>query len=148
MFMAVIGLFLLLSFGSIPDYVNPLLWHHTLLVGIFADAVVLAGLLILIWARRALGTNWNSTAVAKEDIDLVQTGPYAFVRHPIYSGFLAVVAGTAIAYGHLAGVLIFVTCTAGLYFKALKEEALLTEKFHDAYTRYKAKTKAIVPFLL
>ena len=145
---AVVTLFLLLRPEMVPDGINSVLWRSTLPVGICADVVVLIGLLVLIWARRTLGANWSANTGFARDHELVKGGPYEYVRHPIYSGFLTMVVGTTIAYGHLFGTIILAVCTVGLYLKALREEAVLTEKFSDAYLKYKARTKALIPFLL
>jgi protein-S-isoprenylcysteine O-methyltransferase Ste14 len=145
---AAIGLFILIGGGSIPDNLNPVLWHDTLPVGLCADVVVLLGVFVLIWARRTLGSNWSAIVSTKRDTELVQSGPYAHVRHPIYTGFIGAVFGTAIAYGRLIGILIFAICTAGLYVKSLREESVLTKKFQENYLAYKAKTKTLIPFIL
>jgi protein-S-isoprenylcysteine O-methyltransferase Ste14 len=80
--------------------------------------------------------------------ELVQVGPYVYVRHPIYSGFLIMVLGTALAYGRLVGIVILGISIAGLTLKALKEESLLTKQFGDRYVEYKSRTKAMIPYLL
>jgi protein-S-isoprenylcysteine O-methyltransferase Ste14 len=145
---AVTGIFLLLSAGGVSENLNLVIWQETLFVGLCADVVVLLSLYVLIWARRILGSNWSSNVSAKRSIRLVQNGPYAYVRHPIYTGLIGIVLGTSIAYGHLMGILIFLLCTIGLYIKALREESVLTGKFHSDYLAYKARTKALIPFLL
>lgn len=148
LFAAVACMFYLLGSGSVPDDANPVLWNGTLPVALCADAVVLMGLALLIWARRTLGANWSATVRKSGDTELVRRGPYAFVRHPIYTGFIALVLGTAAAYGRMIGVLVLVLCCAGLYLKALKEESILKQKFQEAFLEYKAKTKMLIPFIL
>lgn len=148
LFAAVACLFFLLGSGSVPDDANPVLWKGTLPVALCADAVVLMGLSLLIWARRTLGANWSAAVRKNGDTELVRRGPYAFVRHPIYTGFVALVLGTAAAYGRLIGVLVLAMCCVGLYLKALREESVLKEKFQGAYLEYTAKTKMIIPFIL
>jgi protein-S-isoprenylcysteine O-methyltransferase Ste14 len=148
LFAAVGCAFFLLGSGSVPDDANPVLWNDTLPVAICADAVVLMGLSLLIWARRTLGANWSATVRKNGNAELVRRGPYAFVRHPIYTGLVALVLGTAAAYGRLIGVLVLVTCCVGLYLKALKEESVLKLRFPDTFPEYKAKTKMLIPFIL
>lgn len=145
---AVAGLFFLMGTGNIPESVNPALWQDSLPVGLCADFLVLVSLFILIWSRRTLGSNWSAQVRNERATELVTSGPYAFVRHPIYTGFIGLVLGTAIAYGRFAGILIWVVFTVGLYVKSQKEESVLMNKFKDEYATYRAKTKALFPFLL
>ena len=145
---AVACVFMLLGSGSVPETVNPVLWNGSLPVALCADIVAAAGLSLLIWARRALGTNWSATARKNGESELVTRGPYAYVRHPIYTGFITLVLGTAAAYGHLVGLLILVMCCVGLYLKASREESILKEKFPGAFEEYKARTAMLIPFIL
>jgi protein-S-isoprenylcysteine O-methyltransferase Ste14 len=66
--------------------------------------LVFLGLAFAVWARRHIGSNWSGTVTVKEDHVLICTGPYAWVRHPIYTGLLAAILGTAVARGELRGV--------------------------------------------
>jgi protein-S-isoprenylcysteine O-methyltransferase Ste14 len=138
----------LLDLGFVPDNLNVVIWGRTLLTDIVSDVVVLAGLLLAISARRSLGSNWSAGAAVEHGHELVKSGPYRYVRHPIYSGFLTMVLGTAVLYGHLVGMVILAVCMAGLYVKAMREESLLRDRFFDAYSEYMARTKALIPFLL
>jgi protein-S-isoprenylcysteine O-methyltransferase Ste14 len=144
---AVACVFMLLRSGNIPDGVNPVLWKGTLPVALCADVVVALGLFLLVWARRTLGPNWSSTVGKTGDSELVTRGPYAYVRHPIYTGFIVLVLGTVAAYGRLIGVPILVACCVGLYIKASKEEALLKKKFPGAFEEYRARTRMLIPFV-
>ncbi len=148
MVIAAVGLFLLLRFALIPKDINYLLWQRRLSLSIIALAIVLIGLFVLIWSRRILGSNWNANVETKEWQALVQKGPYAKVRHPMYSGFLTMVLGSALAYGRLLGVAICVAFIVGFYLKALQEEAILTKRYGSAYQEYKAKTKAFIPYII
>jgi len=124
------------------------LWPHTLVVGIIADIIALCGLLIALWARTTLGGNWSSNVVIKEDHELIQRGPYGYVRHPIYSGLLLMVLALVINNGRLAWFIAFAFLCLGLYFKARREEQLLTTHFPESYPKYRAKVKALIPFVL
>jgi protein-S-isoprenylcysteine O-methyltransferase Ste14 len=148
MIAAVVGLFLLFSHGIVSDDFNVVLWPGTIIASAGADVLVLTGLLVFVWARRSLGSNWSSSAAMNHERELVQVGPYVYVRHPIYSGFLIMVLGTALAYGRLVGIVILGISIAGLTLKALKEESLLTKQFGDRYVEYKSRTKAMIPYLL
>jgi protein-S-isoprenylcysteine O-methyltransferase Ste14 len=109
--------------------------------------VFLSGLALAIWARRYLGRNWGMPMSEKADPELVTTGPYRKVRHPIYSGIILAMIGTAIAvswYWLLAVVLL------GAYFiySAVMEERYMGGLFPDTYPAYKRSTKMLVPFVL
>jgi protein-S-isoprenylcysteine O-methyltransferase Ste14 len=145
---ALIGLFLLLRYVvTIGDF-NLELWHRTLSLAILSVGIVLLGLFVLIWARRTLGSNWNATAHGTENQGLVQIGPYKHIRHPMYTGFLTMVLGSAIAYGHLLGVLILAMFIAGFCVKAMREEFMLRGAFGQAYEAYWQETKAFIPFII
>ncbi len=106
-----------------------------------------AGLAFSVWARRHLGRNWSAIVTLKQDHELVTSGPYALVRHPIYTGLLAGFLGSAFALGQWRGLL----AVAIFYFSALRkyrlEERWMRERFGVAYDAYRARVKALVPFL-
>src|SRR6185436_17634885 len=101
-----------------------------------------------IWARTVLGGNWSSSVTFKENHELIERGPYRLVRHPIYTGILTMTLGTAIVAGRVAAWLGLVFFFVLLWLKSRKEEELLTKHFPEAYPAYKARTKALIPFLL
>jgi protein-S-isoprenylcysteine O-methyltransferase Ste14 len=111
-------------------------------------AIVAAGFAFTIWARVHLGANWSGIVTVKRDHTLVTSGPYAIVRHPIYTGLLLAFAGTALALGELRGVLAVALAAASLWRKLRLEERWMTEQFGDAYQRYRCRVRALVPFLL
>ncbi len=104
------------------------------------------GLAFAIWARVHIGRNWGSPMSQKSDPELVTSGPYRLVRHPIYSGILVATAGTAVA---LSWAWLIAVALAGVYFvySATVEESNLTEHFPDTYPAYKRSTKMLVPFI-
>jgi protein-S-isoprenylcysteine O-methyltransferase Ste14 len=104
------------------------------------------GLAFAIWARRAIGRNWGTPMSQKDEPELVTSGPYHLVRHPIYLGILVAGVGTALA---LSWLWIIAVGLAGLYFaySATVEERYLTEQFPDTYPRYRRSTKMLVPFI-
>jgi protein-S-isoprenylcysteine O-methyltransferase Ste14 len=110
-------------------------------------AVIFLGLAFAIWARRYLGTNWSGTVTVKENHELIRTGPYALVRHPIYTGILTAILGTAIARGELRGVWGLLICAAGFVVKLRREERWMRETFGEEYDRYRASVPMLVPFL-
>jgi protein-S-isoprenylcysteine O-methyltransferase Ste14 len=147
MVVALFGLFLLLRRGSIPKSVTMVLWNRPLAMGIVSVVIEYAGLLLLIWARRALGSSWSARVETTSEHEFVQQGPYAHVRHPMYSGFLLMVLGSAMAYGRLLGIVILAAFAVGFYLKAMREEAILQEKYGSAYSLYKSATKRFIPYV-
>jgi len=111
-------------------------------------AIVAAGFAFTIWARVHLGANWSGIVTVKRDHTLVTSGPYAIVRHPIYTGLLLAFAGTALALGEVRGVLAVALAAASLWRKLRLEERWMTEQFGDAYERYRGRVRALVPFVL
>jgi protein-S-isoprenylcysteine O-methyltransferase Ste14 len=120
---------------------------RTLAMGILADFLVLVGLCLAIWARATLGGNWSARVSLKENHELIQSGPYRIVRHPIYSGLLLMILGTAVLAGQVGGFVALVICFAGFWMKLRQEEALLTKHLRG-YSDYMRRTKALVPFIL
>jgi protein-S-isoprenylcysteine O-methyltransferase Ste14 len=110
-------------------------------------AVFFAGLAVAVWARLYIGRNWGTPMSRKENPDLVTSGPYRTIRHPIYSGIILAMVGTALAvswYWFIAVGLL------GVYFvySATQEERYMTGLFPDAYPVYKSTTKMLIPFVL
>ncbi|MGO9558765.1 MAG: methyltransferase family protein [Acidimicrobiales bacterium] len=105
-----------------------------------------AGLSIAIWARVHIGRNWGTPMTRKEEPELVTSGPYHLVRHPIYSGVLLAGVGTAVA---LSWLWLTAFGLAGVYFvySATVEERYMSEQFPEAYPEYKRSTKMLVPFV-
>jgi protein-S-isoprenylcysteine O-methyltransferase Ste14 len=111
-------------------------------------ALTAAGCAFTIWARLILGGNWSATVTIKQDHRLVRKGPYAIVRHPIYSGALLALAGTVLAFGEARGLAALALAFAAWLFKSRMEETFMTEQFGAAYTRYQREVKALIPFVL
>lgn len=110
-------------------------------------ALVLIGLGVAVWARRCIGRNWGTPMTEKVDPDLITSGPYSRIRHPIYAGILLALVGTAIA---LTWYLLILAGAATAYFvtSATREERYMTQLFPDAYPAYRARTRMLIPFLL
>ncbi|MEJ2368428.1 MAG: isoprenylcysteine carboxylmethyltransferase family protein [Acidobacteriota bacterium] len=110
--------------------------------------VTAAGLLFAVWARHMLGGNWSQAVTVKEDHQLVTNGPYALVRHPIYTGFLFGFLGCALARGELRGFAAVILVFAVLFQKLRLEEKWLGGEFGDDYAAYRRRVRALLPFLL
>jgi protein-S-isoprenylcysteine O-methyltransferase Ste14 len=109
--------------------------------------VFVLGLGFAVWARVNIGRNWGSPMAQKDDPELVTSGPYRLVRHPIYSGILTAGIGTAVA---LNWFWLVAVALGGIYFiySATVEERFLNERFPDRYPAYKRSTKMLVPYIL
>lgn len=105
------------------------------------------GAIVAFAARAVIGRNWGIPGTRQTDTDLVTNGPYKVIRHPIYSGILLMMAGTAIG---LTPVWWLVTVPVAVYFvaSARAEEAYMAMRFRDDYPAYRARTKMLIPFLL
>jgi protein-S-isoprenylcysteine O-methyltransferase Ste14 len=119
----------------------------TTAVAIAGLATTLAGVAFAIWARVTLGANWSGVITVKEGHTLVRRGPYRIVRHPIYTGLLVAVAGTALTYGLIRGILALPIVAFGLWLKTLTEERFMVQQFGEQYLCYKHEVRALVPFL-
>ncbi len=110
-------------------------------------ALTAAGLLFAVWARIHIGRNWSGTVTIKEGHELVTSGPYAIVRHPIYAGLLLAFVGSGLARGEWRGVLAFVIAFLALWRKLRFEERWMREHFGPAYQAYSERVAALIPFL-
>jgi protein-S-isoprenylcysteine O-methyltransferase Ste14 len=115
-----------------------------------AAGVVLcaAGVALAVAARRALGRHWSGEVTAKVDHALITTGPYAVVRHPIYSSVFVMYGGTAIAAGEVHALVGIALLGVAYARKIPMEEAVMDREFGAAWRAYRARTKALVPGLL
>ncbi|MGB0050951.1 MAG: isoprenylcysteine carboxylmethyltransferase family protein [Terracidiphilus sp.] len=139
----------LVSTNRIP---LPWLYHPLWPVGLLpfwlGAAVTIAGLLFAVWARVHLGRNWSRSVTIKQDHELITTGPYAAVRHPIYTGLLIALLGTAIALSQVRGFIMLVLFFIAFWIKLRMEEQWMRSQFGEKYAAYAHHTAALVPFLL
>ncbi len=105
----------------------------------------LAGLAIAVWARIHLGQFWSDKVVLKVDHQLVRTGPYAYMRHPIYSGVLLGVAGTALVLGEWRGLLAFLLLFTNYWVKAEREERILSARFGQEFHDHQQQAGFLFP---
>jgi len=109
-----------------------------------AIALTFAGVGLSIWARLILGENWSAKVTRKVDHELIRSGPYAFVRHPIYSGLLLATIGTAIFVGEYRGLIAVPLVLLSESIKARREERFMIEEFGQTYQEYREQTWFIV----
>jgi protein-S-isoprenylcysteine O-methyltransferase Ste14 len=116
---------------------------------LFAAAILcICGLGFCFWARAALGSNWSGTVTLKENHELIVRGPYRLVRHPIYTGLLAMALATALQLGHLAGIIGLLLIFVSFWIKSSYEEEVMGKQFPDQYPAYRERVKRIIPFIL
>ena len=131
----------------------PLGWMHTRVVprGPWIEALgialTVAGMAFAIWARAYLGGNWSSNVTVKVGHQLVRTGPYRWVRHPIYSGLILAMMGTALNRRQVRGVVAVILLWVGFTIKSRIEERFMAATFGPEYDEYRRATGAMVPRL-
>jgi protein-S-isoprenylcysteine O-methyltransferase Ste14 len=121
---------------------------QTLLACSIGAALCALGLFISIWSRRILGSNWSSDVLLRQGHQLIQTGPYRYARHPIYTGVLSMCLGTAIVMGGLNRLLGVAIIFAAFWIKLRQEETLMMRQFPADYPSYKTRVKALIPFVI
>lgn len=140
----VLGAAMLAASGWLPDVLT-----HRFFWGpngpTFGTVLVLAGLAFAVSARWHLGSNWSSTVAVKQDHTLITTGPYSRVRHPIYSGMVLALFGTALAIGEPRGFIGVGLILLGFVIKLLGEEARMRDTFPQAYDAYCRRTARLIP---
>jgi len=112
-----------------------------------AAALFATGLALAVWARVCLGRNWGMPMSRRAEPQLVTSGPYAVVRHPIYTGILLALLGSSIAI-NVIGIVLVLVLGANFYYSALVEERNMAASFPSEYPEYRARTKMMLPFLL
>jgi protein-S-isoprenylcysteine O-methyltransferase Ste14 len=139
----------LLLFNN-PPWFGPLLWSfvpQSSAAGYTGLMITGVGAAFAIWARLYLGRNWSGTITIKQDHQLIRTGPYALVRHPIYAGLALATLGTAIAIGEIRALAATGLVLIGLRLKSRLEETFMTEQFGAEYAQYKKDVRAMIPFV-
>jgi protein-S-isoprenylcysteine O-methyltransferase Ste14 len=114
-------------------------------LGVFAVALTGAGVAFAIWARWHLGENWSGTVTLKAGHELIRSGPYRSIRHPIYTGMLAAIIGTAVALGEVRGILACLIILAAFYRKARREERFLAQEFGEKFSAHVEHTGMFLP---
>jgi protein-S-isoprenylcysteine O-methyltransferase Ste14 len=114
-------------------------------LGVILTAV---GLGFAVWARAVLGGTWSAEVTVKQDHELIQRGPYALSRHPIYTGLGLAFIAAFIAIGEWRALLAAVIAIASFVYKLGIEERVMRETFGPAYDAYAARVKALVPFIV
>lgn len=117
-------------------------------LGIIGVLLSIAAVAFAIWARLTLGKNWSGAVITlKKDHQLVTSGPYKYVRHPIYTGYFLATLGTALTIGTFASYIATIMIFIGFLIRMNKEETLMTTHFPSEYPAYKQRSKKIIPFI-
>jgi protein-S-isoprenylcysteine O-methyltransferase Ste14 len=122
------------------------LWPRSFTACWIGLALLCTGLAFAVWARVALGRNWSGSVTVKEGHELIRSGPYAYVRHPIYTGLIAALLGTAVTLGTVRALLGVVIIVIAFVRKLRTEEGFMNETFPDEYPRYRAEVPGLIPF--
>ena len=118
---------------------------ETQAVRVFGLVLTAAGIALAVWARVHLGENWSARVTIKENHELIRSGPYAHLRHPIYTGVLTAVLGSVIAMGRWNGLLGFAIILVSLIIKARREESWLGREFGDAWQEHRRHSGFLLP---
>jgi protein-S-isoprenylcysteine O-methyltransferase Ste14 len=129
-----------------PPWLALRLWPHSPTPARIGLALVVAGLVFAVWARVHLGRNWSGVVTVKEGHELIRSGPYALARHPIYTGLITAVLGTAMISATVRAALGLVIIAVALTAKSRIEERFMRQAFGDQYARYREQVPALVPF--
>ena len=143
-----IGCYLLFRGYRLPYPFNVRIIPDTDAILIAAAILCICGLGFCFWARAVLGRNWSGSVTLKENHELIVRGPYRLVRHPIYTGLLAMVIATAIQQGHIGGIIGLILISVSLWIKSSHEEEVMRKQFPDQYAAYRERVKRIIPFIL
>jgi protein-S-isoprenylcysteine O-methyltransferase Ste14 len=138
----------MLLYPKLREPMNLQILPRATLLQITAAAICICGLVFTVWARQTLAGNWSSDVTFKQDHELIRTGPYHIVRHPIYTGLLVMCLGSSILTGQLRGVIGVLLVAVGFWIKLSQEERLMLQHFPDAYPNYKSEVKALVQFVI
>jgi protein-S-isoprenylcysteine O-methyltransferase Ste14 len=141
-----LGAILLLQSDKHPLF-DMLIVPNRHFIEIIAALICMAGVIIALWARWTIGRNWSGDVTLKENHELIERGPYCFVRHPIYTGILLLMFGTAVAIGQLVSFFAVVIVAFGFILKLKQEEMLMLTEFPEQYKNYMNRVSSLVPFL-
>jgi protein-S-isoprenylcysteine O-methyltransferase Ste14 len=144
MFMAC-GFVLLYATRSRFDALNRRFLPDREWIAMLGALLTVAGIAFAIWARRHIAENWSAQVTIRAEHELIRTGPYARIRHPIYTGLLLAVAGTAIVIGEYRAIVAFAVILIGFTYKAKREESLLASQFGPAFDEHRRQTGFFLP---
>jgi protein-S-isoprenylcysteine O-methyltransferase Ste14 len=121
---------------------------ESLLINMAGVSISILGTAFAVWARILLGSNWSAKVAIKEGQRLIQNGPYAVVRNPIYSGALFFMIGAALVSGQVRGLVGLGLVLIYAWLKGKTEERFLSEEFGEEYREYQKRVKFMIPFII
>jgi protein-S-isoprenylcysteine O-methyltransferase Ste14 len=121
--------------------------EHSLILAALGTLLFACGIALAVWARLHLGRNWGAPMTQRAEPELVTSGPYRLIRHPIYTGLLTAMLGTALV-NNLLGLVVVAVLVAYFYYCTIVEDRNLAAAFPETYPEYKSKTRRLIPFLL
>jgi protein-S-isoprenylcysteine O-methyltransferase Ste14 len=147
LFVLVIAVFFLAE-NTDPGILLERFAPDTVAVGLAGIALTVSGLGFSAYARLHLGRNWSSMVMIRKGHRLIRTGPYRFVRNPMYTGMLMAFTGLILALGIVAALAALVILIVSLWMKIAAEEEILREEFGEEYEQYRRSVKALIPGIL
>ncbi|MGB8475134.1 MAG: isoprenylcysteine carboxylmethyltransferase family protein [Candidatus Acidiferrum sp.] len=108
-------------------------------------ALTAAGTALAIWARWHLGANWSGVVTLKEGHELIRSGPYRAIRHPIYTGILVALFGNSVAVGEVRGLIAVAVALFSFYVTATREESFLSQEFGPGFAEHQRHTGMFLP---
>jgi protein-S-isoprenylcysteine O-methyltransferase Ste14 len=142
-----LGGFLLTKGHRLSDPLNHRVIPHVEALAWTGVVLCIAGLAFCIWARFTLGRNWSGVVTLKGGHELITSGPYTLVRHPIYTGLLTMFVATVIVLGHFAGIIAMPFVFVSFWIKLRHEEKLMLKQFSNEYAAYQQRVKRLIPFV-
>jgi protein-S-isoprenylcysteine O-methyltransferase Ste14 len=139
---------ILLVARNLPWPLSVPLFHTSSATAIVGVVLTAIGLGFAAWARVILGGNWSAEVTVKQDHELIQGGPYALARHPIYTGLSLALLAAFIAIGEWRALIAAIVAIASFIYKLGIEERVMRETFGSEYDAYAARVKALVPFIV
>ena len=139
------GFLLIFREGRTPGWLGAAIFPDHPVLMLACVVVTILGLLFSVWARLALGSNWSGTVTIKAGHQLIRSGPYRFVRHPIYTGMLAALLATAVTERLVIGLAGFAIVFFALWRKAKREESFLEQEFGPAFEEHRRHTGMFLP---
>jgi len=142
-----LGLLLVLLGRSVSGSLGLLFLPQVIFIHITGTIFAIAGVSFAIWSRHLLRNNWSHNVAILEDQQFIRSGPYAIVRHPIYTGILLALLGTTLVASTIGSLLGFVFAIISLWQKACMEEQLLITEFGQQYANYQRDVRFLIPLI-
>lgn len=139
--------FLIIRSNAFNQVINTPLWNFSPVVGGIASSIGCIAVVILLWARIVLGRNWSGKVALKENHELITTGPYATIRHPIYTGMIFLLIANLFTFRTIMSIAMVVLISGLFLWRVFREEKLMAQTFPEQYAAYKARTKRLIPFV-